>query len=81
MLFSSVCIGANLAKAVELVVTIGTDLSTGKTVGQTGIIDYYDSFVEAVKKQIAYMTGRVMDYIRKIERHYKDITSVGTLIL
>lgn len=66
--------GVNLAKAVELVVTDGKDLRTGETIGiQTGVINSYDSFVKAVKKQIAYMTGKVMEYVCKIEGHYKDI--------
>lgn len=66
--------GVNLAKAVELVITNGIDFRTGKTAGiQTGIIDSYDSFVEAVKKQIMYMTERVMDYVCKIEGYYREI--------
>ena len=66
--------GVNLTKAVELVVTNGIDLRTGKSVGiETGKIESYEAFVEAVKKQISYMTERAMDYIRKIEGYYKEI--------
>lgn len=66
--------GVNLAKAVELVVTNGMDLRTGKVIGiQTGKIENYDSFVAVVKKQIAYMSKRAMDFICKIEGYYKEI--------
>lgn len=66
--------GVNLAKAVELVVTNGIDLRTGKPVGvKTGKIESYEAFVTAVKTQIAYITERAMDYIRKIEGYYKEI--------
>ena len=66
--------GVNLAKALELVITNGTDLRTGRPLGvKTGSIESYEAFVAAVKTQIAYMTERVMDYIRKIEGYYKEI--------
>lgn len=66
--------GVNLAKAVELVITNGTDLRTGKMLGiKTGRIESYEAFMAAVKKQIAYMAERAMDYIRKIEGYYKEI--------
>lgn len=66
--------GVNLAKAVELVVTNGIDWRTGKPVGvKTGKIESYEAFAAAVKTQIAYMTERAMDYVKKIEGYYKEI--------
>lgn len=66
--------GVNLAKAVELVVTNGTDLRTGKPAGiKTGKIDSYEAFVAAVKMQISYMTEKAIGYIKKIEGYYMEI--------
>ncbi|MBQ8356688.1 MAG: hypothetical protein IJX39_02650 [Clostridia bacterium] len=66
--------GVNLPKAVELVFNNGRDLKSGALCGvETGKIDSFEAFVSAVKKQIAYMTRRAMDYVCKIERHYDEI--------
>lgn len=66
--------GVNLAKAVELVITNGKDLKTGKQVGvKTGKQDTYEDFLSAVKEQIRYMAEKVMDYISKIENYYNEI--------
>lgn len=66
--------GVSLPKAVELVFTNGRDNATGKTCGiETGMVTDFESFVDAVKKQIAYMTEKVTDYVIKIERHYGEI--------
>ena len=66
--------GVNLAKAVELVFNNGKDLATGRMCGiETGKIESFDDFKEAVKKQITYMTEQSISYIIKIEGHYKEI--------
>lgn len=66
--------GVNLAKAIELVITDGKDLKTGRQIGvKTGRIDNYQDFVKAVKTQIAFLTSKAMDYIVKIEGYYREI--------
>lgn len=66
--------GVNLPKAVELVFTNGRDNASGKMCGlETGRITSFESFIVAVKKQIAYMTKKVTDYVISIEKHYGEI--------
>jgi len=66
--------GVNLAKAVELVFNNGRDYASGRLCGiETGEILSFDAFIEAIKKQIVYMTERVMSYVTEIERHYDKI--------
>ena len=64
----------NLGKAVELVMTGGIDHASGKKIGvDTGKINSFDEFIAALKKQIAYMAERSMNYLREIEKHYDEI--------
>ena len=66
--------GVSLPKAIELVFTNGRDNASGEMCGiETGKITSFESFVDAVKKQIAYMTSKVTDYVINIEKHYRDI--------
>lgn len=66
--------GVNLAKAVELVITNGKDLETGKQIGvETGKIESCEAFIKAVKEQIRYMADKAMTYICEIERYYGEI--------
>lgn len=66
--------GVNLAKAVELVFTNGRDFKSGKMCGiETGDINSFEEFIEAIKKQIAYMAKRAMQYIIEIEKNYSEI--------
>lgn len=66
--------GVNLAKAVELVVTRGIDHATGARLGlDTGRIDSFDGFVDAVKRQIVHLTERAVSFIVGIEKHYGEI--------
>jgi len=63
--------GVNLAKAIELVFTGGRDLASGTLCGlSTKIPATYEEFLDAVKQQIAYLTEKAVDYIRKIEKYY-----------
>ena len=64
----------NSAKAVEYVFTRGIDRNTGKRVGlDTGVPETYDEFVDAVKKQIAWMLDVCKNAVRHVERHYVEI--------
>ena len=66
--------GVNLPKAIELVFNAGRDLESGILCGvPMKLPTTYESFVEAVKLQIKYMTEKAADYITKIEGHYRDI--------
>ncbi len=66
--------GVNLAKAVELVFTDGADLASGRQISvKTGPIDSYEAFYAAVKKHIAYMCERCLDYITKFEGYYGEV--------
>lgn len=66
--------GVNLAKAVELVVTDGMDFRTGEPCGiKTGKINSYEEFIEAIKKQIVYLSEQMMDSVISIEKHYDKI--------
>ena len=66
--------GVNLPKALELVFTNGRDNATGKTCGvEAGRITSFVDFIDALKKQIAYMTKKVTDYVGSIEKHYMEI--------
>ena len=57
-----------------MVITNGIDLSSGREHGlKTGKINSYPEFVDAVKRQIAYMTDRLTGYIVQIEKHYGEI--------
>ncbi len=66
--------GVNLVKAVEFAFTNGADLKSGQQVSiQTGRISSYEEFYAAVKKHIAFMCERCLDYITKIEGYYGEI--------
>ena len=66
--------GANLGKAVELVITGGVDLNSGKQIGvKTGEIKTYEDFISAIKTQIKFMAESGMNYIRQIEKYYGEI--------
>lgn len=66
--------GVNLAKAVELAVTSGVDLSSGKQISiKTGEIKTYEEFISAIKAHIKFMTESGMNYIREIEKCYGEI--------
>ena len=68
------CGGINLAKAVELTLLNGRDFATGDLCGlETGEIHSYEEFLEAVKKQIAYLTDRATGYVTKIEPYYGTV--------
>ncbi len=61
----------NLAKAVELVITNGRDLKTGRLLGvETGKINTFEEFMTAVKEQISYMVIRTLDYVSALEERY-----------
>ncbi len=67
--------GVNLAKAVEAVFTRGKDLKSGAVCGiDTGVINSYNGFIDAIKAQISYMSRRCLSYIRKLEGYYSEIT-------
>ena len=67
--------GVNLPKALELVITRGVDLKTGMRCGlDTGEIGTYEQLMDAVKKQIRYLTAQAMAYIVGVEGHYGAIT-------
>ncbi len=66
--------GVNLAKAVELVFNNGKDNATGEMCGiETGKIQSFEEFLNAIKEQIAYMTQQALSYIVNIEKHYDKI--------
>lgn len=66
--------GVNIAKALEFVFNNGVDLATGAQFGvQTGSIETYGQFMEALKTQIAHMTGKATDYVVNFERYYGQI--------
>ena len=68
------CGGINLAKAVELTLLNGRDFATGDLCGlETGEIHSYGEFLDAVKKQIAYLTDRATGYVTKIEPYYGTV--------
>ena len=72
--------GVNLAKAVELAITDGVDLNSGKQISiRTGEISSFDDFVFAVKAHIKFMAERGMDYVREIEKYY-DIINPDPLL-
>lgn len=61
----------NLTKALEFVITNGYDLRTGRLLGlKTGDVTTWDELIDAVKKQITYMTVRAMDYVTAVEKKY-----------
>ena len=66
--------GVNLPKAIELVFNGGRDFGSGILCGlPMELPTTYEDFVVAVKAQIEYMTNKAVDYITKIERHYREI--------
>ncbi len=66
--------GVNVPKAVELVMTDGICSKTGRLLTiDTGTPESFLEFVDAVKKQIAFMADRSMQYIQKIEGYYDKI--------
>ena len=68
------CGGINLAKAVELVLTNGRDAATGDLCGvQTGSIQSFEQFLEAVKAQIAFLTDQATGYVTAIEPYYGTV--------
>lgn len=72
--------GFNGGKVIELVMTRGCDLATGKFLTiDTGVPQTFEEFYDAVKAQIKFMTERVMDYVRKIEKYYNIINPESIL--
>ena len=66
--------GISLAKAVEFAFTDGLDWQSGARVSvPSGRIDSYEDFYAAVKRHIAYMCERSIEYINKIEGYYGEI--------
>ena len=66
--------GINLPKALELVFNRGCDLATGDRCGlDTGIPQSFEEFMDAIKKQIAYLTEQAASYVVHIERLYGQI--------
>ncbi len=66
--------GVNLAKAVELAITNGTDWRSGKQISvKMGEITSYEDFLSAVKAHIKFMVESGLDYIREIEKYYGEI--------
>ncbi len=68
--------GVSLAKAVELTLSGGLDAKSGKPIGMSfapEALDTFEKFLIAVKKQIAFMTKKCIDYVRAIEKHYGEI--------
>lgn len=66
--------GMNLAKAVELVMTNGRDFASGDKIGlETGKITTYEEFKNAVKAQIAYITEKGTEFIKKAEKLYHNV--------
>lgn len=68
--------GVNLAKAIELAINGGTDVKTGAMIGTKPTVTDFDTFeklLDAVKEQIAYMSGKCIDFVCKIEKHYGKI--------
>lgn len=64
----------NLVKAVECVFTNGRDWASGELCGvETGKINSFEQFMQAVKTQIAFMTKKAMDFVIGIEKHYAEI--------
>ena len=67
--------GVSLPKSIELVLNNGCDLASGKRCGlPLPLPSSYEGFINAVRSQIAYMTEQALDFIIKIERHYKSIS-------
>ncbi|MBE6703361.1 MAG: hypothetical protein E7585_08145 [Ruminococcaceae bacterium] len=64
----------NLVKAVEFVFTRGRDLKSGEMIGiDTGEIGSYEAFIDALKRQLCYITDRAAQYVIDIEKHYREI--------
>lgn len=75
------CTGAtslNIMKGVELALNRGVDMLTGKQAGvntpDCNDFPDYNSFMDAVKLQIAYISDEVKLTQRTWEHHYHDIT-------
>ena len=63
--------GVNLPKAIELMFTGGRDWASGTLCGLSlKTPSTYEEFLDGVKQQIAYLTEKTVDYIRKIEKYY-----------
>lgn len=66
--------GVNMAKALEFIFNNGCDLATGAQFGLVpGPIHTYEDFIAELKRQIAHMTQKAMDYVVSIEKHYGQI--------
>ena len=66
--------GISLPKALEFVFTNGVDLKTGKQCSiKCGEIHTFEDFLSEVKKQIAFLTDKAIDFVCKIENHYDVI--------
>ncbi len=65
--------GVSLGKVAEFLFTGGKDLASGVAYSiDTGIPATYEEFLEAVKRQIAYMADKCMSYIAALEEHYGE---------
>ena len=65
--------GVSLGKVAEFLFTGGRDHASGVAYGiDTGVPATYEDFLEAVKKQIAYMAEKGMNYIVELEKHYGE---------
>ncbi len=65
--------GISLGKVAEFLFTGGKDHANGVTYGiDTGEPATYGEFLTAVKKQIAYMAEKGMNYIVELEKHYGE---------
>lgn len=65
--------GISLGKVAEFLFTGGKDHASGVTYGtHTGIPLTYEEFLEAVKRQIAFMAEESMSYIAALETHYGE---------
>ncbi len=66
------CASVNMAKAVEFVFTDGEDYLTGAPLGLPDgeAPATYEAFLAAVKRQIAHLAHKAMDFMRLVEPHY-----------
>lgn len=63
----------NLAKAVELVLTGGYDLKTGKRFCRIPEPKDFDEFLKAVLDTVTLFADTAMDFVKAIEAHYESI--------
>ncbi len=67
--------GVNLAKAIELVLSGGMDIASGKQLSfaPDSPLETFDEFYTAVKAQIAFMVERCLTFVKEVEKHYGEI--------